>query len=357
MGLSGFFEGIALSTFLGQRRDSAGLLTLGSRWIGILLLAGLLPLCARGGADESQKELSNADIVSQCRELGLSGSAYPACERAAAEELIKKTQTLQQPTCGADFYPPEALKMNEGGEVVVRVCVGINNLVDGPVEVIKSSGVRSLDRAATSCVAAGKFKAGTKDGVPVRACKDMKITFSPPSTVRAAADELFKAYDALALRPDDAESHNERDELNATLSGLCPLLADDNKYIRRCMGLSADYAKHLASTGIAGETDQATVHAAMATPVHTVEQANCGEDFYPKHVLKHNEGGSSVVRFCVGADNRILDPMELIQSSGVPALDEAAGKCVAASKFKAATINGVPVWACKELRVTFMPLH
>jgi TonB family protein len=145
----------------------------------VLLLAVVVPLFAIAGSNENQTELSNADIVKQCQELRLSASEYPACERAAAEELIK-TQTVQHPTCGEDYYPAEALRLNQGGVVVARVCVGTNNRVDGPVEVIASSGVPELDEAATKCLAGGVYKAGTVNGVPARTCKDVKITFNTP---------------------------------------------------------------------------------------------------------------------------------------------------------------------------------
>ncbi len=72
-----------------------------------------------------------------------------------------------------------------------------------------------------------------------------------------------------------------------------------------------------------------------STPVKTVRQADCGEDYYPPQALRLNQQGTVVMRFCVGANNKIDGPMEVLTSSGFPALDEAAGKCLAAGSYKA----------------------
>jgi protein TonB len=94
-----------------------------------------------------------------------------------------------------------------------------------------------------------------------------------------------------------------------------------------------------------------------ATPVKTVRQPNCGEDYYPPQALRLNQAGTAVVRFCVGANNKMDGPVELVTSSGFPSLDEAAGKCLAAGSYKAGTVEGKPVRACKDIKVTFKPLE
>ena len=94
-----------------------------------------------------------------------------------------------------------------------------------------------------------------------------------------------------------------------------------------------------------------------ATPIKTVRQADCGEDYYPAQSLRLNQQGSVVVKFCVGPNNKIDGPMEVVTSSGFPALDEAAGKCLAAGSYKAGTVEGKPARSCKEIKVTFKPLE
>jgi periplasmic protein TonB len=94
-----------------------------------------------------------------------------------------------------------------------------------------------------------------------------------------------------------------------------------------------------------------------STPVKTVRQADCGEDYYPPQALRLNQQGTVVMRFCVGANNKIDGPMEVLTSSGFPSLDEAAGKCLAAGTYKAGTVEGKATRACKDIKVTFKPLE
>jgi protein TonB len=94
-----------------------------------------------------------------------------------------------------------------------------------------------------------------------------------------------------------------------------------------------------------------------ATPIKTVRLPNCGEDYYPAQALRLNQQGSAVVKFCVGVNNKIDGPVEVVTSSGFPLLDEAAGKCVGAGSYKAGIVSGAPARTCKEMKVTFKPLE
>jgi protein TonB len=94
-----------------------------------------------------------------------------------------------------------------------------------------------------------------------------------------------------------------------------------------------------------------------ATPIKTVRMPNCGEDYYPAQALRLNQQGSVVVKFCVGVNNKIDGPVEVVTSSGFPLLDDAAGKCVGAGGYKAGIVNGAPARTCKEMKVTFKPLE
>lgn len=89
-------------------------------------------------------------------------------------------RTSQLGDCGDDYYPSEELRQRHQGVVVVRVCIGIDNKIDGPVELISDSGFPSLDEAAARCMAAGRYRAATINGAPARACKDFKVTFALP---------------------------------------------------------------------------------------------------------------------------------------------------------------------------------
>jgi protein TonB len=97
------------------------------------------------------------------------------------------------------------------------------------------------------------------------------------------------------------------------------------------------------------------VHVATvpSTPIQTVRLPDCHEDYYPTQALRLQQEGSVTVRFCVGTDNKIDGALEILTSSGFPVLDEAAGKCLAAGKFKAAIADGKPVRSCKPIKITY----
>lgn len=88
-------------------------------------------------------------------------------------------KTIRMPDCGEDYYPVQALRLNQHGTVVVRVCVGVDNKVDRPVEVLRTSGFPLLDEAAVKCLGAGSYKAGIVDDHPAASCKEFNVTFAP----------------------------------------------------------------------------------------------------------------------------------------------------------------------------------
>jgi protein TonB len=85
--------------------------------------------------------------------------------------------TVQLPNCGEDYYPSQAKRLEQQGTAVVKVCVGVNNKIEGAVEVTNSSGFPQLDEAAAKCISAGRFKAGTVEGKPTASCKSYRIKF------------------------------------------------------------------------------------------------------------------------------------------------------------------------------------
>jgi hypothetical protein len=62
-----------------------------------------------------------------------------------------------------------------------------------------------------------------------------------------------------------------------------------------------------------------------------------------------------VVRVCVNPDNTMAEPVTVIQSSGIQALDEATAKCFALGRFRAATKNGQPVRSCMNYSMSYKP--
>jgi protein TonB len=108
-------------------------------------------------------------------------SKTPPPPKAVMTVAATPVKTLSQPNCGEDFYPPQALRLNQTGSAVVRGCFGVNNKIDRPIELLTSSGFPSLDDAANKCMSSGglRVKTGTVEGKPVPTCKDYKVTFKP----------------------------------------------------------------------------------------------------------------------------------------------------------------------------------
>jgi protein TonB len=73
-------------------------------------------------------------------------------------------------------YPREALRNRVQGTVMLRVLVGADGSVLG-VEIEKSSGSSSLDRAAREAVARWRFHPATRNGVAHSAWASVPVTF------------------------------------------------------------------------------------------------------------------------------------------------------------------------------------
>jgi protein TonB len=78
----------------------------------------------------------------------------------------------------APRYPPEALRNQESGTVLLHVDVGADG-VPTQVQVAKSSRSRSLDRAASEAVRQWRFKPAQRNGQPVPASVQVPVAFEP----------------------------------------------------------------------------------------------------------------------------------------------------------------------------------
>ena len=74
-------------------------------------------------------------------------------------------------------YPADARRKGQEGTVYLRLSVGTHGKVDS-ISISKSSGVRSLDSAASRTVSKWKFKAATKNGSPVSSTVVVPIKFA-----------------------------------------------------------------------------------------------------------------------------------------------------------------------------------
>ena len=74
-------------------------------------------------------------------------------------------------------YPVQALRNREQGTVILSVLVGADGSVLG-VEIEKSSGSRSLDRAAREAVGKWRFHPATRNGIAHSAWASVPVTFN-----------------------------------------------------------------------------------------------------------------------------------------------------------------------------------
>jgi len=78
----------------------------------------------------------------------------------------------------APRYPPEALRNQESGTVLLHVDVGADG-VPTQVQVAKSSRSRSLDRAASEAVRQWRFRPAQRNGQPVPGSVQVPVAFDP----------------------------------------------------------------------------------------------------------------------------------------------------------------------------------
>jgi TonB family protein len=78
-------------------------------------------------------------------------------------------------------------------------------------------------------------------------------------------------------------------------------------------------------------------------------------EFYPKGSRRRGEQGTPVVEVCVGPSGKLLRNPEVVESSGFREIDAAAIKVAKASRYSAATEDGVPLAeSCLKFKVKFV---
>jgi TonB family protein len=76
-----------------------------------------------------------------------------------------------------DFYPPASIRLEEEGNVGVKVCVAPNGKLAEPPTVVASSRSARLDEAAIKLAKAGRYVAGSIDGAPTTDCFSFRVKF------------------------------------------------------------------------------------------------------------------------------------------------------------------------------------
>jgi TonB family protein len=91
-----------------------------------------------------------------------------------------RSQPRQDPDhpIGRPAYPPQSIRLDEAGVVVVKICVDPTGRVTD-VGLATSSGYRRLDRAAINHLRRSSMRLlpGTENGIPVPMCTDLRVRF------------------------------------------------------------------------------------------------------------------------------------------------------------------------------------
>jgi periplasmic protein TonB len=87
------------------------------------------------------------------------------------------------------------------------------------------------------------------------------------------------------------------------------------------------------------------------TPIRPVSMP-ASEDYYPSSAKIAGQEGRPMVSLCIAANGK-LESADVAESSGFPALDEAAVRLAKAGRYKPATENGQAIRACARLPVKF----
>jgi protein TonB len=86
-----------------------------------------------------------------------------------------------------------------------------------------------------------------------------------------------------------------------------------------------------------------------AVPLTKLDPAN----FYPPTSIRMNETGSTLIRYCWGADGKLTGTPTVEKSSGSSRLDEAAVRLGSQEHMKPGTVDGKPIDGCSSLSVKF----
>jgi TonB family protein len=77
-----------------------------------------------------------------------------------------------------DYYPPNAIRLEQQGTVIVRTCVDAAGRLSSAPTVVTGSRFRALDEAAIAWAGqALRFTPATKEGNAVGSCKEFRVNF------------------------------------------------------------------------------------------------------------------------------------------------------------------------------------
>lgn len=120
--------------------------------------------------DRVPEQLSSAGILAATRYEPVSVAISSAPDTPLRYQAVRPSD---------DFYPPQAIRMERQGAVIVRACVDTGGRLTGVPAVVKSSRESSLDAAAVRWASeALRFQPATRAGVAIESCKEFRVNFT-----------------------------------------------------------------------------------------------------------------------------------------------------------------------------------
>src|SRR5215510_5316741 len=94
-----------------------------------------------------------------------------------APKNVKKASLGKNFPNSEDYYPAAAKRLGEEGSPTVKVCIGPNGKLTEEPSIAASSGNALLDEGAIKLAKAGRYVAGSVDGVPSTDCLSFRVKF------------------------------------------------------------------------------------------------------------------------------------------------------------------------------------
>jgi len=94
-----------------------------------------------------------------------------------APKNVKKASLGKNFPNSEDYYPAAAKRLGEEGSPTVKVCIGPNGKLTEEPTIAASSGNARLDEGAIKLAKAGRYVAGSVDGVPSTDCLSFRVKF------------------------------------------------------------------------------------------------------------------------------------------------------------------------------------
>jgi TonB family protein len=120
----------------------------------------------------TDEQVISADPVREVKAVTDTGTA------GVADVIADTPLRFQAVRPADDYYPPNSIRLEQQGTVIVRTCVdAAGRLAEAP-RVVTGSRFRALDEAAIVWASeALRFTPATKGGTATGACKDFKVNF------------------------------------------------------------------------------------------------------------------------------------------------------------------------------------